>query len=232
MRKALNENPVVQISVLGLLVVVVGLFMTTRVVKKEETPAPESSSGLSSSASATGTPGTTTPTTINPDDGTASTPPAPSAAAPSAGGAGTVAPAPSAATIGGGTVTPEALIPGPGLPAKVVNAWKGGDAVVLLIVRDKGVDDRLVKDSVRSLSGDPTVAVFTAPAAKIARYSRITQGVGVSRVPALVVVRPKSVSGSVPEATVSYGFRNGESVAQAVHDALYEGRDDLPYSPG
>jgi hypothetical protein len=55
--------------------------------------------------------------------------------------------------------------------------------------------------------------------------------VGVNRVPALVVVRPRRLSGSVPEAQVSYGFRNSQSVVQAVQDALYSGKDDLPYSP-
>jgi hypothetical protein len=30
---------------------------------------------------------------------------------------------------------------------------------------------------------------------------------------------------------VSYGYRNSQSVVQAVHDALYTGRDNLPYSP-
>jgi hypothetical protein len=70
-----------------------------------------------------------------------------------------------------------------------------------------------------------------ARAKDVAGYSRITQGVGVNRAPALVVVRPRDVSGSVPQAQVSYGFRNSQSVVQAVHDALYTGRDNLPYSP-
>jgi len=46
-----------------------------------------------------------------------------------------------------------------------------------------------------------------------------------------VVVRPRKESGAVPEAQVSYGFRNSQSVVQAVHDALYNGPNDLPYSP-
>jgi hypothetical protein len=109
-------------------------------------------------------------------------------------------------------------------------SWARGDAIVLLIVRGGATDDRLVRQSVQALS-EPGVAVFVARAKDIARYSRITQGVGVSQVPALVVVRPRRVSGSVPQAEVSYGFRNSQSVVQAVHDALYTGRDDLPYSP-
>jgi hypothetical protein len=53
----------------------------------------------------------------------------------------------------------------------------------------------------------------------------------VSQVPALVVVRPRRLSGSVPQAQLSYGFRNSQAVVQAVHDALYSGKDNLPYSP-
>jgi hypothetical protein len=112
-----------------------------------------------------------------------------------------------------------------------VDAWKHGDAVVLLIVRGGGIDDRLVRRSVQSLSGDRGTSVFVARAKEIARYSRITQGVGVDQVPALVIVRPRRGSGSVPEAQVKYGFRDSQSVVQAVHDALYNGADNLPYSP-
>ena len=119
---------------------------------------------------------------------------------------------------------------------KVVAAAKqafgtSGDAIVLLIDRGGGTDDRLVRSSVEALSGHSGVSVFVARAKDVARYSRITQGVGVDRVPALVVVRPRKESGAVPEAQVSYGFRNSQSVVQAVHDALYNGPNDLPYSP-
>ena len=108
-------------------------------------------------------------------------------------------------------MSPDALVPGRGLPKPVVTAWKRGDTVVLLVVRQGGIDDRLVRNSVRSLSSDRGsggVSVFVTRANHVARYSRITQGVGVSQAPALVVVRPKRVSGSVPEAQVDYGFRD------------------------
>ncbi|MGA9635294.1 MAG: hypothetical protein WBQ41_08650, partial [Solirubrobacterales bacterium] len=129
------------------------------------------------------------------------------------------------------TVSPRALVPGPGLPRPVVAAWKRGDTVVLLIVRGSGIDDRLVRSSVRLLSSEPNTDVFVARAGHIARYSRITMGVGVNRAPALVVVRPRRLTGSVPQAQVGYGFRNAQSVVQAVHDATYGGKDNLPYSP-
>lgn len=218
MRKALNDNPTVQIAVIGVLVLVVGLFLMMSVRKKSGS---ETSSGSSANpaASSSSAGGTTTPVTVSPD-GT----PAASSGTPSVG-ASAALPAPAA------TVTPDALIPGPGLPRDVVAAWKGGDAIALLIVRGGGIDDRLVRNSVKSLAENSDVTVFVARAKDVARYSRITQGVGVDQAPALVVVRPRSESGSVPQAQVSYGFRNSQSVVQAVHDALYTGRDNLPYSP-
>ena len=218
MRKAINENPTVQIAVIGVLVVVVGLFLTMS-MKKKSPSSSSSSSPTPATASSTPAAGTTTP--VSPDG----TPAVPSSSPAPSVGATTLPP------LSGGNVTPEALIPGPGLPRDVVTAWKRGDAIALLIVRGGGIDDRLVRSSVESLSGDSNVSVFVARAKHVARYSRITQGVGVSQVPALVVVRPRSRSGSVPQAQVSYGFRDSQSVVQAVHDALYAGRDNLPYSP-
>jgi hypothetical protein len=216
MREAINNNPVVQIAVIGVLVVVVGLFMMMN-MKKGSSSSSSSSDTASSAASSPTTPGSSAPATTVPVPGSAT------AGASSSGGA--VPP------VTGGTVSPDALVPGPGLPAPVIKAWKGGDAVALLIVRGGGIDDRLVRGSVQSLSGDQHVAVFVARAKDVARYSRITQGVGVDRAPALVIIRPRKESGSVPQAQVRYGFRNSQSVVQAVHDALYSGPDNLPYSP-
>jgi hypothetical protein len=211
MREQLNNNPVVQLTVIGVLVVIVGLFFMLSMKKKSDSP----TTSTTAAASAGAVPGATTP------DATGAAATAGAAAAPSL---------PTAPPTTG-TVTPEALVPGPGLPKDLIDAWKGGDAVALLIVRGGGIDDRLVRQSVSSLSGDAGVSVFVARAGNVARYSRITQGVGVDRAPALVVVRPRKESGSVPEAQVSYGFRDSNGVVQAVHDALYGGPDDLPYSP-
>lgn len=108
-------------------------------------------------------------------------------------------------------------------PADVVDAYESGSTVVLLIVQDGGIDDRLVRATSDLLGSLPDVSTFVVPAARIARYAAITEGVGVERVPALVVVRPKRVEGAVPTASVSYGFQSGESVVQAVIDAGYEG---------
>jgi hypothetical protein len=214
MRKAINDNPMTQMAVIGVLLVAMGLLLATTVLKKDA--AKEDSTPSGADAALAGTVDTASAPTLD-----ATSVPAPGAVA-------SVTPVPSTLP----PPTPESLIPGPGLPAEVVQAWKSGDAIVLLIVRNRGVDDKLVKASVQALEGDSGVAVFVAKAKNVARYSRITQGVGVNRVPALVVVRPQRLSGSVPQAQVSYGFRSSQSVLQAIDDALYSGRDNIPYHPG
>jgi hypothetical protein len=216
MRDAINNNPVVQIAVVGVLVVVVGFFLMTNLKKGSTHPATSTTPGATSVGGATASP-TPGATSSAPAAGSTSAGPLPS----SSGGV----------SVGGGAVTPASLIPGPGLPAPVIAAWKHGDAIALLIVRGGGIDDRLVRGSVESLKRDAGVAVFVTRAKSVARYARITQGVGVDRVPALVVVRPRKESGSIPQAEVRYGFRDSASVVQAVHDAIYNGPDDLPYSP-
>lgn len=213
MRQAINNNPMVQLAVIGVLILAAGVMLAPQLLGHKSSG---SSNTSTTSATLTGPAGSV-------DLTVKSTPAAPSSSAP----AGSTAAAPPASQ----TVSPDALIPGRGLPRPVIDAWKRGDTVVLLLVRPAGIDDRLVRDSVQSLSGESGVAVFVARANRAARYSRITQGVGVSQVPALVIVRPKRVSGSVPEAQVAYGFRDSQGVVQAVHDAVYSGKDDLPYSP-
>jgi hypothetical protein len=111
----------------------------------------------------------------------------------------------------------------PPLPGPVLDAWKANQTLVLLFVRDGGIDDNLVALATAGLAGFRDVAVFVVPAAKIARYAAITEGVGVERVPALVVVTPKHLKKTVPTASVSYGFQSPQSVAQAVIDAGYKG---------
>jgi hypothetical protein len=213
MRNAINNNPKVQLGVLAALVLVAALVLL-----------PSMMGGKSPSSGTTTTAATapaTSPTGAVDPSVQAAQPPA--GTAPAAGVTGVATPAT--------TVDPQALVPGPGLPRPLIDAWRDGKAVVLLVVRSHGIDDRLVSRSVQGLSGDSNLSVFVVHANKIARYSRITQGVGVSQVPALLIIRPKRVTGSVPEAQVTYGFRDSQTVVQYVHDALYSGKDDLPYSP-
>ena len=195
MREKLNDNPLVQVAILGILLVAVGFFvMSSMGGGKEE-----------SSESAEPTVTTTT-------------------------GGGAIA---SAAAAGESVAAPEpgafaAAVPPP--PRPVTAAFKAGDTVVLLFVKDGGIDDRLVTRSVARLSGLPNVATFIVPAHEIARYTTISQGVQVNRTPALVVVRPKHLTEGVPTASVQYGFRSPASVEQAVIDAGYKG-PTLDYHP-
>lgn len=227
MRDAINNNPMVQIGVLAGLLLIVAVLMMTRMGGEEAPPPPSDAAaaaavGVPTGVSSDGSPvGGGLPST---DTG--------SVGGPAGGAPPPVTSAPSTSAPPS-TVSPEALKPGPGLPAPVADAITSGDPVVLLIVKRSAVDDRLVQDSVSTLSSRPGIAVFVVPVDEIAKYSRVTQGAGVNRVPALVVVRPGKANGKEsPEATVAYGFRKAPSIVQAVDDALYTGKDNLPYHPG
>lgn len=111
----------------------------------------------------------------------------------------------------------------PPLPRPLMDAWRANETPVLLFVRDGGIDDDLVKTATAGLAGFRNAAVFIVPAHQISRYAAITEGVGVDRVPALVVVTPRHLDQTVPTASVSYGFQSPESISQAVIDAGYRG---------
>ena len=131
------------------------------------------------------------------------------------------------AAVAGVSSTPAAAVtapvPAPPLPKDVTNAYESGRTVVLLIVRDGGIDDEIVRDSLSTLDSVPDTAVFVVPVEEVARYEAITLGVDLNRVPALVVMRPKALSEAGPEAAVIYGFQTAQNVEQAVRDARYDG---------
>jgi hypothetical protein len=191
MREKLNENPLAQAAVIGVLLVLgLLMLMTMKGGGESEPAAPEAEAPVTATSAPAITPAGEAPAT-----------------------ASTVAP-------------PVAEAP----PKAVTSAWNSGATVVLLIVREGGIDDRMVRDAAQALASVPDVALFVVPAQEIARYAAITQGVGVNRVPALVVVRPKALSGGVPTASVSYGYQPAESVVQQVADARYKG-NTLDYHP-
>ncbi len=204
MREALNSNPVVQMAVIGVMIIAAGLLLMTRMGGD-----PPPTEPTSDAASAAGVPAVAA---------------APEAAptVPAAGAPVTPAAEPSAASP---SIAPELapLEAGPGLPASVVKAYESGNTVALLVVRAGGIEDRAVRRSVERLGSQPDVSVFVTRADGIARFAQITEAAGVERVPALVVIRPKRVTGAVPEAFVTYGFRGPGSVVQAVRDAAYVG---------
>lgn len=192
MREKLNENPLAQIAVIGVLLVA-GIVMLM-------------SMGGGGGESEAGS-------EVEPEAATTTSAPAitPAGGTPATG-------------------TPAAPPAAPPPPKALTAAFDSGKTVVLLVVNEGGIDDRMVRADAAALTAVPKVALFVVPARRIARYASITEGVGVNRVPALVVLRPKSLSHGVPTASVSYGYQGAQSVVQAVVDARYKGRT-LPYHP-
>ena len=208
MREALNNNPVAQIAVLGALAVIVGFLLLTRMSGGGD------SSATSPTASDATAAGATPPATTS-DEATAT--PSEGAAVPPTGSV-------SDASVG-------EFVAGPGLPASVVKAYADDKTVVLLVLKHRGIDDDQLRRNVERLRGRNDLALFVTNAGGIARYSRITQGVSVDRVPALIVLRPRHLSHGTPTASISYGVRGPESVDQAIRNALYKGPSNLPYYP-
>ncbi len=209
MRESLNENPIAQVALVGLLVVAAA-FMFIRQggggEEESETAATEATvsvAGTGQTATATGsTPGEAVEGAVE----------------------GALEAAPQASTSAIGT------IPAPPLPKSVQAAYRRGQTVGLLFVHEGGVDDRLVKRTAGALANSPDVALFVVSSREIARYAAVTVGLEVNRVPAFVVMKPKRLSHGSPEATVKYGYQTAEGIRQAVKDAAYKGRE-LAYHP-
>jgi hypothetical protein len=220
MRKAINENRTVQLVLVGVLVLAAGLFLL-------HSKGSGSGSSTTTAASPTGT--ATAPTAAAPTatgtTGTASTDPTTGAPVTDSSTSSPVLSGASAAAV------PANLVPGPGLPKSLLPAYNNGKAIVLLVRRAGGTDDALVHSSVDLLAGLPDVKVYVTRAQHIARYAWLTQGVDVTELPALVVLRPRKLTKGTPTASVSYGFRGSDSVVQAVKDALYRGPSHRPYHP-
>lgn len=213
----MNENPVVQVVVVGILAVVVGFLFLTRIMGGNEAePAPATAPAAGEPAAATAAP------TPEAADAAAEPIPADATAEP--------ADATGAAPVIAGT---PGFTAGPGLPEDVVKAYDRGDVVALLVTKKGGIEDQRLRDAMAGLESRSDTSVFMTDTRDVAKYSRIAEGIDLNRAPALVVIQPKRLAEdpAMPEATVTYGFRKPESAAQAVRDALYKGRE-LPYNPG
>lgn len=195
MRDKLNENPLMQAAVVGVLLIATAFFVMSSMGGGEEEEAASEAPAVAIES----------PTVTTAETG--------------AVGASAVPALP-----------PDAAAAAPPPPPAVLRAFDAGKTVVLLFVRNGGIDDRLVRDGFARLGSLPGVAPFVVPAGRISRYASIAQGVAVDRVPALVVLRPKRLSGGIPAASVGYGFQSPQSIVQAVVDAGYEGRT-LDYHP-
>jgi hypothetical protein len=218
MREALNSNPLVQVGVVAVLAVLVGFMLLTRMSggggeETTETPVAETTKP-GASVETTETEGLSE-TTIELE-----------------GEAATEA----VEDIAGQASGVDSFSAGPGLPKKVVAAYKQGDTVALLITKHEAMEDKAMREVVTALrkegNGLPeNTTVFSATAKHIADYSRIARGVDVDRVPALIVLTPRKLNdGGLPTASISYGVNGRQSIIQAFNDAGYDGKD-LPYHP-
>lgn len=198
MRAKLNENPLAQIALLGVLAVVVGYLLL--------------GNGGEESGSPAGVESAPTETTVSTGGGEST----------EAGGA---APQIAAATS---SVTAPASRP---LPHAVEVAYENNKIVVVLLVRDGGIDDHIVRRATKMLDGNPDVALFSAKAENVARFSALTGPLGVNRVPALIVIRPKKLNKGRPApASVTYGLDSQTGIRQTIREAVYKG-PHLTYAP-
>jgi hypothetical protein len=210
MREKLNSNPLLQAAVIGVLLLGAGFFLLTTMGGGKEEEAEAGSTEATVTVAGTEATGTATGDTA---------------------GEAVEGAIEAAAQSLPASVPPEVLAAAaPPPPRDVTAAFESNRTVVLLFVRNSGIDDKLVKEALGALLSLPDVSTFVVPARRIARYSAITQGVEVNRVPALVVIRPKRVGGAIPTASVEYGFQRPQNIVQAVIDAGYRGRT-LGYHP-
>ncbi len=195
MREKLNENPMAQVALVGVLLVAAAVFLFAKPgggSEEEEEGGGSAAANAAVAAVASELEASGQPLRL-----------------PAPGSGPGAAPAP---------------------PRPVLDAFDAGETVAILFVRDGGIDDRIVTDASERLNRISDVATFVVPAHQIARYVSIAQGVDLTRVPALVVIRPKHLSNGYDTATVHYGFQSGQSIVQAVVDARYHG-GTLPYHP-
>ncbi|HEY4778808.1 MAG TPA: hypothetical protein VIH47_04370 [Solirubrobacterales bacterium] len=211
MRDKINSDPKYQVGLIVILLLVAG-FMLMNMGGGEES---EEAASTEATVAVAGTEATGTAVGATPGEAVE----------------GAVEGAIEAAASEASAASVAASIPAPPLPHPVAEAYDSGKTVVLLVVHDGGIDDRLVKRSVPRLNALGDVAVFVVPVSQIARYAAVTLAVEVQRVPALITVRPRSLSDGNPQASVIYGYQSPQSMEQAVRDARYDG-PSATYYPG
>jgi hypothetical protein len=205
MREKLNSDPKAQVLLVLVLVAVAGfMFMKMNGGESESEEVPPTEASVS--VAGTGVTGTAT------------------GATPGEAVEGAVESAIESVAEGGAAPTSvPTSVPAPPLPRSVAGPYDEGRTVAILFVHDGGIDDRIVRRASAAVESVPDVALQVVPARKISRYAAVTLGVQVQQVPALVVMRPRSLSGGVPQASASYGFQTPQTIVQAVRDAAYSG---------
>jgi hypothetical protein len=207
-REKLNENPIAQVALIAILVVVAVVMFIGSSGGGEESE--EASAGE-------------TVATVNGVTATGSS--------PGEAVEGAVESLEEGAVAGASAAEVPASVPAPSPPKRLTAAYESGKTVALLIVDKGGIDSAFTARSSLLLAPFKDVSLFIVSAKEIARYAAITVGLDVNRVPALVVMKPKKLSGGTPQATVDYGIQTPQTVVQAVLDANYHGRE-VTYHPG
>lgn len=226
MRERLNNDPKVQLGVLAIAAVALGLVLMIQLGG--------GGGGAATDPSAT----TTTPATGASGTDTAAT--GTDASGSSAGTATATPPATSAETVTPSATAPtttppatggsEALLPTKGLPSDVLVAYAKNKPVVLLVIDPRSRTAPRLKKYAFQLDGYRDASIFVIGTKRVPQFSRITEGVQVSQVPAIVVVTPRKANEGAPTASVSYGVRSKKSFRQAIKDATYQGQS-LPAYP-
>ncbi len=207
MREKINEDPRTQMALLGALALIGVVFFLLR-------------------GGGETVPDATAPTTDPSATATAPTDPAAAAAS------GSTLTVPGSRPAPGGDLGPSSsnsgaikeLEAGPGLPEAFVKAYSDDQIVAILFYDKGGLDDRELKAEVtQQFRGEKDVKLFIESPNAVADYSQITQGVGLDRTPALIVIKPRSTTEGAPVASINYGFRGSKAIQQTLRDAVYDG---------
>ena len=108
-------------------------------------------------------------------------------------------------------------VTGPGLPPEVSRALERRQVVVLFFSDPAAADDRATRagmNAVRRQTAGRGVVIFSDSANNLADYRRVASAVGVTQIPAVVVIDRKR------QARVFEGYQDQGSLRQYVEDAL------------
>ena len=159
----MNENPMVQIAVLGIAAIAFAVILFTMVLKKDDTastgtdPAAATTSATGSDpAPATSDPAASADSSATPVAPTDSATPPPTQVAPPTGGS-----------------VADGLLPSKGLPEDVLVAFAKNQTIALLVIDPKGMSDEQVKDYTNATRG---VGTTSRSSSSTSRTSPTTRG--------------------------------------------------------
>ena len=98
-------------------------------------------------------------------------------------------------------------------PARAIRAVKAGKKVVIFFENPRGLDDRTMERSLRSVARRSKVLFLTDDVAAVDRYGDLVQNLAISQAPSTVIIDRKG------RARVIEGFVDAGTLRQAVADA-------------